>query len=277
MALESIWKKLDIYSWMIVVLSVFTAAGIYTFGWQQTLPQTIIAVVAANAFDILAKYFKTKQFRFTKSATITGLFIGLLLPFSSQLYLPVIAAVIAIASKHLINWKGRHIFNPTLFSLLIVSLIFNVQASWWGSFAFPTQQIPYLNLLIVAILGFIITAKQRRHDLVWPFIGAFLLFTFIGRLFLPDQAEVVYLGLDSTLLFAVFFMLVEPKTSPFFARARLAYGILSAAIFAVFSLFALGYYPLGAILIANLFVLVLDKYFKGSLWQSSSKLQTSQT
>lgn len=253
-------NRLDIYSWMVVVLAIFSAAGAYTFGILETIPQVAIAVVAANAFDILAKYLKKKKFQFTKTATITGLFIGQLLPLSSEFYLPLIAAAIAIGSKHLINLKGRHLFNPSLFSLMIVALIFSTLPSWWGSFAFPTQ-VPFLNLIVVIVLGIIITVRQRRHELVWPFIGAFLLFNFIGNLIFPEATQ-LSLVIDSTILYAVFFMLVEPKTSPLFKKARLAYGILAAAIFVIFNIVAPEYNLLAMILVANLFVLPLDKYLR---------------
>lgn len=255
-------NKLDIYSWMIVALAVFSAAGAYTFGWQQTLPQTLIAVAAANAFDILARYIKTKEFRFTKSATITGLFIGQLLPLSAEFYLPVIAAALAIASKHLINIKGRHLFNPTIFSFLILGIFFSALPSWWGSFAFPTEILPLINVIVVSVIGLIITIRQKRHELVWPFIGAFFLFNFIARFLVPGTGQLLA-TIDSTILYAVFFMLVEPKTSPFFKRARLAYGVLAAALYVLFSMFLPEYNLIGMILVANLFVLPLDKYFKG--------------
>jgi Na+-translocating ferredoxin:NAD+ oxidoreductase RnfD subunit len=261
-------NKLDIYSWMIVALAIFSAAGAYTFGWQQTLLQTIIAVAAANAFDILAKYFKTGEFRFTKSATVTGLFIGQLLPLSSEFYLPLIAAAVAIASKILINIGGRHVFNPTLFSLLVLGIFFSSLPSWWGSFAFPTQEFPHINLAVVIILGLIITIRQRRHDLVWPFIGAFMLFNFVGSALIPSAGQ-LSVPIDSTILYAAFFMLVEPKTSPLFRNARIAYGILAAAFYVAFSLFLPDYNLIGMVLAANLFVLPLDKYLRGRAWPSS--------
>lgn len=257
-------NKLDIYSWIIIVLAIFSAAGAYTFGWQQTLPQVLIAVLAANAFDILARYAKTRQFKLTKSATVTGLFIGQLLPLSAELYLPILAAAIAIASKHMINWKGRHIFNPTLFSMLILFFIFSKSSAWWGSFAFPTQQFAALNLIVVILLGLLITLRQKRHDLVWPFIGALVLFNFVGNIFISGgvQTNLGSLGLESTTLYAAFFMLVEPKTSPLFRKARIVYGILAAAIFAAFNLLAISNFPVFAMLLGNLFVLPLDKYFR---------------
>lgn len=269
-------NKLDIYSWMVIVLSIFAAAGIYTFGWEQTLPQTLIAVAAANALDILSNYIKKKEFRFTKTATITGLFIGQLLPLSAEFYLPVLAAAIAIASKHVINWKGRHIFNPTLFSLLIVSLFLSSKPAWWGSFAFPAQPFSSLSLVVVAILGALITFRQRRHELVWPMIAAYMVFNFVGNFFVPGSSP-VFSVIDATTLYAMMFMVVEPRTSPLFPRARLVYGIVVAFLLSAMNFFAVDLLPLAAILVGNLLVLPLDKYFRGPIWQISSRSQTSPT
>lgn len=253
-------NKLDIYSWIIIVLTIFVAAGAYSFGPMQTLPQVAVAVVAANAFDILAKYVKTREFRFTKSATVTGLFIGMLLPLPSVLYLPALLSAIAIASKHLVNWKGRHIFNPTLFSFAVAAFTLKVFPAWWGSFAFPPQ-LPMLNLVVLIVLGAIITIRQRRYDLVLPFLAVYLATN--AGIMLAESSQISYNSLiDSTTLFALVFMLVEPKTSPLFRRARIFYGVAAAIIFIALNFFAVENVPLFAILIANLFVLPLDKYFR---------------
>lgn len=255
-------NRIDVYSWMIVALLVFSASGAYTFGVLETVPQTLIAIAAANAFDVLARRIRTGQTKFTKTATITGLFIGQLLPLSAEFYLPLLAAGMAIASKHLINLRRRHVFNPALFSLLVVALAFSVLPSWWGSFAFPASWFPMLSMAAVVILGLVITFRQNRHDLVWPFVGALLLFNFVGTTIFPEAPQ-FSLAVDSTILYAAFFMLVEPRTSPIFRKARIAYGILAAAVFTAFNFVAPEYNLLAMILVANLFVLPLDKYLRG--------------
>jgi len=261
MSLLNPLNRLDVYSWIILALLVFAAAGAYTYGPSQTLPQVLIAVAAANAFDMAAKYIKTRKIVFTKSATITGLFIGLLLGLSSEYYLPVAAAAVAIASKHLINVKGRHVFNPALLSMLFLWVAFSALPAWWGSFAFPTQQFPWLNLLVVAALGVVIMVRQKRYDLVLPFVGAFMLLSFVTNTLLAGSLLVPII--DSTTLFAAMFMLVEPKTSPLFSRARIFYGVVAATLFVGFALLRIENAPLFALLAANLFVLPLDKYLRG--------------
>lgn len=254
-------NRINIYDWMIIALSIFSAAGIYTFGWQNTLPQVLIAVASANAFEAVANKIRGKEIRFSKSATITGLFVGQLLPLSAAFYLPIATAAIAIASKNLINIHRRHVFNPTLFSMLVVSLLFGVSASWWGSFAFPTEPFPMMSMAAVIVLGLIITIRQRRHDLVWPFIGAYLLFSFVVTMIFPSVTQLSVI-IDVVTLYAVFFMLTEPKTSPLFRKARMAYGVLAAGVYVLLNIFLPDYNLIGMVLVANLLVQPLDRYLK---------------
>lgn len=262
---KPIWNPinvLDIYGWMIAALSVFAAAGVYTFGWQNTLPQIIISLAATVAMDAAAKYVRTRRVGVGKGAIITGLFIGQLLPLSAAFYLPIVAAAVAVASKNLIRVRGRQVFNPTLFSMLVLAAAFSASPSWWGSFALPASPFPMLNVVVVAALGVVMTFRQRRHDLVWPFLGAYFLINLAGSYLFPSLAQFSVL-VDATVLYALFFMLVEPKTSPMFRRSRLAYGVLAAVVYVAFNFVAPQYNLIAMVLVSNLFVLPLDRALRG--------------
>jgi len=217
--------RFDIYITMIIVLSILAAINMLNFGIMNTLPQLVVAIVVAALVEALWDRFKMKKWQYSKSAIITGIFIGSLLDPGQVLYVPAAAALIAILSKQLIRLKMRHFFNPTLFSLLIVTVLFRTSIGWWSS----------ANMPATLALGLFISVKYRRLGLTLPFLLTYFL---IGVLLNP--AVITINGLttsllnmlnDTALMFFVFFMLVEPKTSPFSRRGRMIYGPVVAVLF----------------------------------------------
>ncbi len=72
-----------------------------------------------------------------RSALISSLSLCLLLR-TRSLWLAAAIAAIAILSKFLLRWRGKHIFNPTNLGLVAGILFFDgvwVSSGQWGSFA----------------------------------------------------------------------------------------------------------------------------------------------
>jgi len=225
-------KRFDIYIWMIVVLSILAAFGIYTdvisisttpyITVIQTLVlQLAVAVVVATITDMLAKFAKTKQFKISKTGIITGLFIGSLLTEGTPLQMVALAAFLAELLKHLIRYQGRNIFNPTVLSLLIMSVVFNSELSWWASSSLPA----------LIILGLFISYKYKRFSLTLPAI-VFYLFLIVFQTPPVTISNIISAFENNTFLFFVFFMVVEPKSSPVFWKSRIAYGLTVAFLLA---------------------------------------------
>jgi len=239
--------RFDIYLTMIVVLTILAAINVQTFGIDKTVPQLVVAVVITVVVEALLDFWKMKKWQYSKSAIITGLFIGSILDPGQQLYVPAIAAIIAILSKTFLRAKMRHFFNPAMFSLFVLSLLpatilgAFVSTGWWSS----------VNLYATIILGLFIAIKFRRLDLTVSFMLAFILinaFTFLWTtcqqgpelcflqmlpitLYNAFSHSFLFLFSIAPLLFFTFFMLVEPKTSPFTRRGRVIYGVVAAALF----------------------------------------------
>ena len=68
------------------------------------------------------------------SATITSLILGLLLlPTTDIVTLSQygLISVIAMASKYVVAYRSRHIFNPTAFGVFVSGILDLQYASWW--------------------------------------------------------------------------------------------------------------------------------------------------
>lgn len=256
--IKSLISRFTVYQYMIsfLVMLNLVSAFFYGFGIEALLP-VLIAVAATTLLDLLIEYIKSKKNRmrysifFPNSALISGLFIGGLLTQNLQWHVYAIAGIIAIASKHLIKFQQSHIFNPANFGVLLISIIFGAQHTWWIS----------SPLLPALVFGIFIIWRLRRFDLAVSFLASYYLISSIIELVKGGGFNDIYLTIISSgvIYFFSMYMLIEPKTNPSQRKHRIAYGGL-VAILSV----ALHFYiprhdlPL-ALAVGNLFVPLLNR------------------
>ncbi len=212
--LSKIWRR-DIKLYMIVFLSLLALWGMITHAGWGALLRLLAAVGTAALLDLGIHYFQKNKWLVPKSAIISGLLIGSIISPRAAVWMVIIAAGAAIGSKHLIRIRGRHFFNPAIFGLLFVSVIFSAPLAWWGS----------SNLWAVLLLGSVIAAKFKRFHLLFAYAIPFAVLMAIYALLngLPVFPHIMFLN-----FYFLVFMLVEPKTSPLKRKGRLLYGVLAA-------------------------------------------------
>jgi ferredoxin-NADP reductase len=187
-----------------------------------------------------------------ESATITSLILfHILFPASTLLdfaYL-AFAAMVAMASKYLVTWHRRHIFNPAALAAFVVGLL-GWGAAWWvGSAAM---------LPMVALGGLLVARKTRRLAMLSAFVAsAFAGMWLSARWFGQDVSVVdsIAEGLVSwPILFFGAFMLTEPLTLPASRAAQVAEAALVGFLFAMpFSAGPIHSSPELSLLIGNAF------------------------
>ncbi len=241
--------RITIKTYMGLILLVLTIIGIVNNGIANTLPQVLIALVTTIFLDLIINYFKKKTFILPDSATISALFIATALSMNQPWYIPLIASAIAIISKHLIKIKNKHIFNPAAFGLLSVILIFNSQMQWWLTQPF----------WLVIIFGLFITYKLKRFHLILSYLITSLVLAISYTLITHNSISLSSL-LFNVNIFFMFFMLIEPLTSPITKKARIIYGILTAIFSFIVLLLIPQYEPsITALILADLFVPFLNR------------------
>ncbi len=187
-----------------VGLSYFS---IMPYTWWHILGGAFLLVVLCYWINIfLSHLFKAVPNK--ESAIITGLILALIVgpvsvfQFDSVLLL-ISISFLAIASKYLIAYKRRHIFNPAAFGVVASMIFLGTGASWWVG-----------NVYLVPIIifwGILISSKIKHYSLV----GSFLFFYLVALiLYGVPLISIQSLLLSSPLLFFSFVMLVEPRTTP---------------------------------------------------------------
>jgi hypothetical protein len=214
---------LDPRFYQLLVLSTLLLYGITKL--DLALPPEHAVLILLSA--LLCQWAGTRLRRLPafdpKSALISGLSLCLLLRTSSPL-LAAAAAAAAIGSKFLIRVRGKHVFNPTNFAIVI--LIATTGQAWvspsqWGSaptFAF-----------LLACLGGIVVNRAARSDVSFAFLAVYaaILFGRAARLGDPLSIPLRQLQSGSLLIFA-FFMISDPKTTPNSRTGRLLFALLVA-------------------------------------------------
>ena len=258
--------KLDPRWYQIGVLATFFTYGAFWLGLDITAIQGLLIILVSLASQyIFSKWAKLPNVEY-KSALISGISLCLLLRCSSPL-IAILAAVIAIGSKFLIRFDGRHVFNPTNFAIVVVILLTGqawVSPGQWGSIA--------VFALAAACAGFFVVNRSARSDVALSFIISYSALLFYRAYWLGDPFTIPLHQLGSgALVIFTFHMISDPKTTPDNAFLRILFGVLVAylAYYFRFKLFepnALIY----ALVLATPIVPFMNKFIRGSgyRWES---------
>ena len=210
--------------YQILVLASLLVYGVVRLDLEVRLP--LAAAMLATA--LLTQYACTRIWRLPafdpKSALISGLSLCLLLR-TGSLALGVVAALITIAGKFVIRWRGKHLFNPTNFGIVALMLATDgkvwVSPGQWGSAA--------LFGFLVACLGGLVVNRATRSDVTYAFLASYLGVVFGRALWLGQPLTIPFHQLASgAFLIFTFFMISDPKTTPDSRVGRLLFALLVA-------------------------------------------------
>lgn len=235
---------------VIVSLQVLGQVGL---NFKVSIAQILVSIGVCAAIDVGATLGRQRILAWPASGLLTGNSIAFILRTSGTahgdwwslngIHFFVLAAVVAMASKHLLRPLGRHVFNPSNVGLVLCLLVIGPtyvfpQYLWWGPMSVPLG----LALAVIAIGAAVILTTVRMIGMAAAFLATFLvlvaLFALAGRSFVAIWHEGAISGVDYWLyvctspeLFVfVFFMMSDPQTAARSASGRIAYGIATAAV-----------------------------------------------
>jgi len=249
--------------YQIIVLSLLLTYGITVldFGirWQNAL---VIVITALGVQFLGTHYFRLPRFD-PLSPLITSLSLTLLLRTDAVMF-AVFAASLAIGSKFLIRYRGKHIFNPANFALVSLMLLSDhawVSSGQWGSAA--------IGAFALACLGFIVLTRARRAETTIAFIAIYGAMLFARALWLDDPFSIpLHQIQNGALLIFAFFMISDPKTTPNTAVGRVLFAALVASV--AYTIQFIYYQPNGPILALIMCapaVPVIDALLRGRIYR----------
>lgn len=192
------------------------------------------------------------------SALISG--IGLCTLLRTNGILPAtLAAALAIASKFMLRWRGKHLYNPTNLALVVmlVTGIGWISPGQYGHVAFVA--------LAMVCMGLTVVSRAGRSDVTLAFLVAYAAILFGRSLWLGEPLTIPVHRLQSGLLLQFAFnMISDPRTTPDSRAGRLLFGTLVAlgAGFLQFVLFRTNG-PVWSLAACSLLVPLLDRWLPG--------------
>lgn len=201
-----------------LVLSLFQAIA---YGPLELIAAAIVLAAAAAATDAVAHRILGKAWRLESSLITALILLFVLRPTLEPLELAglAIAAVVASASKYLLVWQGRHIFNPAAVGAAVLTIVsiwlpeLGASAWWVGT---PALAAP------VIVAGLIVLLRTEKVRVFGLFVVIALAVSFATTAFAYVDAGVSFdvgtivsqLVWSSPYLFLGAFMLSEPLTLP---------------------------------------------------------------
>lgn len=256
--LKARFSSFDPRLYQIASLGTLLLYGLFRLDFDVTLLQIVITLGTA----LLTQYAGTRLFNLPsfdpRSPLISALSLCLLLR-TNEPATAALASSLAIASKFVIRWNGKHLFNPTNLALvvLLASGLGWVSPGQWG-------QVAWFGFLIACMGGLVVT-RAARADVTLAFLTCYVGLLVARALWLGDPLSIPLHQLESgSLLIFAFFMISDPKTTPDSRTGRLVFSgfVALGALFIQFGLFRPNG-PLWALIVCSFLVPLLDRFFPG--------------
>jgi hypothetical protein len=230
---------------VIVTLQVL---GQTAFDFNLSIAQILVSLGTCAVLEVGIALFRHQVLMWPASALLTGNGVAFVLRVPGTehgdwwslrgWWIFAGTAAIALLSKYVIRVRGRHIFNPSNFGLVLCFLLLGAERSdplalWWG----PLSPALVFALCLIVVGGFLIL---RRLHLVGIAVGFWLSFAAgIGVLAAtghtmtaawhvgPIEGRQFWWLLVSSpeILVFLFFMITDPKTTPSSTTGRRIYAV----------------------------------------------------
>jgi Na+-translocating ferredoxin:NAD+ oxidoreductase RnfD subunit len=239
---------------VIVSLQVLGQAGL---GFRVSIAQILVSLATCAVLEVAIALVRDRALAWPASALLTGNGVAFILRVPGThhgdwwslrgWWIYCATAAIALLSKYVIRWRGRHIFNPSNFGLVICLWVLGSTRVepldfWWGPLTPPL----ILALALIGAGGFTILSRLRLLGIAAAFWVSFTLALlpiaatghgFSARWHVGPVSgfEFWWVLISSPeILVFLFFMSTDPKTIPATGRGRIVYAVSIGLLAAFF-------------------------------------------
>jgi len=267
---------LDPRYFQVIFQAIFLSYGILFLHWNADWQHYIISIGGCLLFQYAADSIKAKRFlkpnefdRWGFSVLISAMSLCLLLK-TNYWYVSLLAAFLTVASKYVLRFNQKHIFNPSAFGIVTTLLL--TKDAWLSPGQWGSNAVVFFG---VVTFGTIVVTRVQKLDVSLAF-----LLTFIGLLYWrqvyvlgwPMDHFIHSVSTGSLLLFT-FFMISDPRTSPNHPIARIIWALLIAAVSFYLAAYKWKYNTIIWVLVAAApLVPLLDKIFKAKAFYWTSTI-----
>ncbi|HKV41812.1 MAG TPA: RnfABCDGE type electron transport complex subunit D [Blastocatellia bacterium] len=244
-----------------ILITCILLGGQLTFGFLESYSRTALAIAVSMAMELALGRIFTGRWPHLASAYITGISVGILV--RSPEYWPyALCAALAITSKYVLRFRGRHIWNPSNFGICVVLFLADYAVAslsvQWGNYLWP--------MAVIWALGCLTVWRVKRFHICAAYVVSFLLFSVLRSWITGDvwAAEVAPLTGPMYQLF-VFFMITDPKTTVNTRQGRMMVAFLVALVEMILRLDQVVWAPFYALFLVGPAALLVEMW-----WNSRS-------
>ncbi|MCA9152310.1 MAG: hypothetical protein KDA92_23570 [Planctomycetales bacterium] len=220
------WGILDNRALAPALITCVLLTGQLTFGFLESWTRTFLAIGTAIICESALGLLMAQRIPHLASAYISGISVGILV--RSPFYWPyALCATLSIASKYVLRFRNRHLWNPSNFGVSALLFMYpHVAASLsiqWGNSLWP--------MLVVWALGSVIVGRLKRLHICVTYVISFLTLSAVRSAITGTSylANIAPLTGPMYQLF-VFFMLTDPRTTLRNKRGQCVVAFLVAVV-----------------------------------------------
>jgi enediyne biosynthesis protein E5 len=228
-------------------ITLILTIGQLFFGMLDSYTNIVVSICTAILTEILLASLVLGTWKNLASAYITGISVGILIR-SNVVWPYVMTAVISIMSKYVLQYKGKHLWNPSNFGvswmLFMAPLSVAGLSIQWGNNLLP--------MAVIWTLGLLIVKRAKRLHVTVTYVTSFILLAYVRSLITGDAfvAELSPLTGPMYQLF-IFFMITDPPTSVSGRRGQILVAILIALVEFILRLNGFIYAPFYALFLVG--------------------------
>lgn len=213
------------------LLFFYLGLGVVFLGFNRSVLQ-IAAILGLGAIlDIIFNGLFRGKWIFPLSGLITCSSLAILLNYAHGFTLLWIPVFIAIVSKHLISYKGKHFFNPSLLAICVCLLFFTKTITlapayqWFGTSGSSWFMLAFVGTAAI----FLFVSKIKRNWLIISFLLTYIAQSALRAWVLQEVIpfETIFVGSLTSPAFYLFtfYMITDPATSPKDPRNQVLVGV----------------------------------------------------
>jgi ASPIC and UnbV/FG-GAP-like repeat len=227
--------------------------GQVAFDFRLSIAQILVSLLTCAVLEVGIAFRRQRVLMWPASALLTGNGVAFVLRVPGTehgdwwsmhgWWIFAATSAVALLSKYLIQFRGRHIFNPSNFGLVLAFLLLGSSRAdplelWWG----PMSAWMALALAIIVVGGLVILTRLGLLAIAVGFWVAFA----AGIAVLAASGHAMsarwHLGpitgwefwrvlvFSPEILVFLFFMITDPKTIPASGRGRRLYAVSIALV-----------------------------------------------
>lgn len=210
---------------LITLVLVVGEARYSILGGYERLATTLGICIAT---ELVLSWWLRGRVANVASAYITGISLALLIKPQANILWPfALGAFLSIASKYVLSYRGRHLWNPSNFAIALLVLVaaesVAILSHHWGNDL-------RINLVIWAF-GLAVAWRARVLHVTLTYVACFIVLALLRNLIVggPLLAELAPITGPMYQLF-VFFMVTDPRTTVSTRRGRMVVVAIVAVV-----------------------------------------------